>query len=101
MRVRIRTSAALPSAAYPQGSRFRGDIPKQYWMLEGKPVLVHSLERLAAAFPLQQAYVAVTPGDRWYDETIGASAGRHPSAVRRRDARRNRPQRALGNDGRR
>ena len=62
----MRYHALIPAAG--NGSRFRGDSPKQYWMLDGKPVLVHSLERLAAAFPLQQIHVAVAPGDRWYDE---------------------------------
>ena len=46
----MRYHALIPAAG--NGSRFRGDAPKQYWMLDGKPVLVHSLERLAAAFPL-------------------------------------------------
>lgn len=70
----MRYHALIPSAG--KGSRFRGrvptEVPKQYWMLEGKPVLVHGVERIAAAFPLQRTYVAVSPGDRGYDETIGA-----------------------------
>jgi 2-C-methyl-D-erythritol 4-phosphate cytidylyltransferase len=69
----MRFHALIPAAG--NGSRFRGDSPKQYWPLEGKPVLVHSLERLAAAFPLQHAYVAIAPGDCWYEETIGARPG--------------------------
>ena len=66
----MRYHALIPSAG--KGTRFRGDLPKQYWMLEDKPVLVHGLERLAAAFPLSQTCVAVSPGDRWYDEAMGA-----------------------------
>ena len=66
----MRYHALIPAAG--NGSRFRSDSPKQYWMLAGKPVLAHSLERLAAAFPLQQIHVAVAPGDRWYDDVIGA-----------------------------
>jgi 2-C-methyl-D-erythritol 4-phosphate cytidylyltransferase len=69
----MRYYALIPAAG--AGSRFRGELPKQYWVLEGKPVLVHSLERLAAAFPLQELHVAVAPGDRWYDETIGVRPG--------------------------
>ena len=65
----MRYHLLIPAAG--KGSRFQGDVPKQYWTLEGKPVLVHALERIAAAFPLQQACVAVQPGDRWYDDTIG------------------------------
>ena len=74
----MRYHALIPAAG--SGSRFRSESPKQYWMLEGKPVLVHSIERLAAAVPLEQVHVAVAPGDRWFDEVIGA---RHGVAVLR------------------
>jgi 2-C-methyl-D-erythritol 4-phosphate cytidylyltransferase len=69
----MRYYALIPAAG--SGSRFRGDTPKQYWMLDGKPLLVHSIERLAAAVPLQQLYVAVAPEDRWFDDVIGARPG--------------------------
>ncbi|MET0681732.1 MAG: 2-C-methyl-D-erythritol 4-phosphate cytidylyltransferase [Casimicrobiaceae bacterium] len=69
----MRYYALIPAAG--NGSRFRGDSPKQYWMLDGKPVLAHSIERLAAAIPLQQVHVAVAPGDRWFDEAIGERPG--------------------------
>ena len=63
----------IPAAG--NGSRFRGELPKQYWMLDGKPMLVHSIERLAASIPLQQVHVVVSPGDRWFDEVIGTTPG--------------------------
>jgi len=69
----MRYYALIPAAGI--GSRFGGDSPKQYWMLDGKPVLLHSIERLAAAIPLQQVHVAVAKGDRWDDEVIGARPG--------------------------
>jgi 2-C-methyl-D-erythritol 4-phosphate cytidylyltransferase len=69
----MRYYALIPAAG--NGSRFRGDSPKQYWMLGGKPILSHSIERLAAAVPLQQIYVAIAPGDSWFDEVIGAKPG--------------------------
>jgi len=69
----MRYYALIPAAG--NGSRFGSDSPKQYWMLEGKPMLAHSIERLAAALPLQHAYVAIAPGDRWFDEVIGAKPG--------------------------
>jgi len=69
----MRYYALIPAAG--SGSRFGGDSPKQYWMLDGQPVLLHSIERLAAAIALQQVHVAVAPGDRWYDEVIGARPG--------------------------
>jgi 2-C-methyl-D-erythritol 4-phosphate cytidylyltransferase len=69
----MRYYALIPAAG--NGSRFRGDFPKQYWMLDGKPMLAHSIERLAAAVPLQRVYVAIAAGDRWFDEVIGAKRG--------------------------
>ena len=69
----MRYHALIPAAG--NGRRFRGDAPKQYWMLAGKPVLAHSLERLAAAFPFLETHVAIAPGDRWYDEIIGTRPG--------------------------
>jgi 2-C-methyl-D-erythritol 4-phosphate cytidylyltransferase len=69
----MRYFALIPAAG--NGTRFRGDSPKQYWMLDGKPVLAHSIERLAAAIPLQQVHVAVAPVDRWFDEVIGERPG--------------------------
>ena len=69
----MRYYALIPAAG--NGSRFGGDSPKQYWMLQGKPVLLHSIERLASALPLQQIYVSVSEGDRWFDRAIGAIPG--------------------------
>lgn len=69
----MRYHALIPAAG--NGRRFRGDSPKQYWMLAGKPVLAHSLERLAAAFPLGEIHVAIAPGDHWYADVIGARPG--------------------------
>ncbi len=36
----------VPAAG--RGTRFGGDVPKQYLLLAGKPLLLHTLERLAA-----------------------------------------------------
>jgi len=69
----MRYHALIPAGG--SGSRFHSDSPKQYWMLAGKPVLAHSLERLAAAFPLHEIHVAIAPGDRWYDDIIGRRPG--------------------------
>ncbi len=38
-------------------------------------MLLHSMERLAAAIPLRQTYVAVAPGDGYFDDMIGARPG--------------------------
>jgi 2-C-methyl-D-erythritol 4-phosphate cytidylyltransferase len=68
----MRYHALIPAAG--NGSRFSAESPKQYWLLEGKPVLQHSIERLAAAFPLSRTYVALAIDDSWFERTIGARA---------------------------
>jgi len=66
----MRYHALIPAAG--NGTRFGEESPpKQYWLLEGKPVLQHAIERLAAAFPLHRTYVAVAVDDRWFDREIG------------------------------
>ncbi len=40
-------------------------------MLDGKPLLLHAIERLAASFPLQMTYVVLAENDRWFDRSIG------------------------------
>jgi len=54
------------------GSRFASETPKQYALLDGKPVLQHAIERLAAGMPLQRIYVAIARDDRWCDRAIRA-----------------------------
>ena len=44
------------------GSRSGGDIPKQFRLLRGKPMLRHSYEALAGHPGITQVYVAVGPG---------------------------------------
>jgi len=67
-------------AAAGTGSRFASEIPKQYALLEGKPVLQHAIDRLAAGFPAQRIYVALAADDRWFERTIGAV--HHVTAIR-------------------
>ncbi len=58
-------SAALwcvvPAAG--RGTRFGGEIPKQYLPLAGKPLLLHTLERLAAHPRIAGLVVALAPRD--------------------------------------
>jgi 2-C-methyl-D-erythritol 4-phosphate cytidylyltransferase len=65
----IRYHALIPAAG--TGSRFAAGLPKQYALLDGKPVLQHAMERLAAGFRLHGIYVALAPDDRWYERAIG------------------------------
>jgi 2-C-methyl-D-erythritol 4-phosphate cytidylyltransferase len=69
----MRWHAVIPAAG--GGARFGGDIPKQYSLLDGKPVLLHAIERLAACLPLRMTYVVLAHDDRWFDRAIGARHG--------------------------
>ncbi|MCA1907562.1 MAG: bifunctional 2-C-methyl-D-erythritol 4-phosphate cytidylyltransferase/2-C-methyl-D-erythritol 2,4-cyclodiphosphate synthase [Magnetospirillum sp.] len=52
-----------------RGRRFGGDIPKQYLPLNGRPVLRHSLARLAADPAIAAVRAVIHPDDRdLYDE---------------------------------
>jgi 2-C-methyl-D-erythritol 4-phosphate cytidylyltransferase len=57
-------------AAAGIGRRFGGEAPKQYAMLDGRPVLAHAIERVQAAFPLTTTYVALSSHDRWYERAV-------------------------------
>ncbi len=56
--------AVVPAAGV--GRRFGADIPKQYLPLRGRPVLQHTLERLAALPGLVGVVVAIGATDRWW-----------------------------------
>ncbi len=62
-------------AAAGSGYRFGTELPKQYSLLSGKPVLQHSIERIASGFPLAMTYVVLAPDDQWFDATIGEQPG--------------------------
>ena len=65
----MRYHALIPAAG--DGARFGADPPKQYALLEGRPVLLHAMERLAASLPLHMTYVVLAHDDRWFDHAIG------------------------------
>ncbi len=71
----MRYHALIPAAG--NGSRFSAESPKQYWLLDGRPVLRHAIERLASAFPLHGTYVALAIGDTWFERTMEA----HPNVT--------------------
>ncbi len=56
--------AIVPAAGV--GRRFGAHIPKQYLPLRGRPVLQHTLERLAALPGLEGVVVAIGAADRWW-----------------------------------
>jgi 2-C-methyl-D-erythritol 4-phosphate cytidylyltransferase len=58
----------LPAAG--NGARFGGGKPKQYSTIEGKPIVQHSIERLADALPLARIYVAISDHDEWFAREV-------------------------------
>ena len=60
--------ALVPAAG--SGARFGGELPKQYLMLHGKPLLQHALDRLLAQFPLARLYVVLAPDDELFEAMI-------------------------------
>jgi 2-C-methyl-D-erythritol 4-phosphate cytidylyltransferase len=65
----MRYHALIPAAG--GGARYGADSPKQYSLLDGKPVLLHAMERLAASLALHRTYVVLAQDDRWFDRAIG------------------------------
>jgi len=61
-----RVWAVVPAAGI--GSRMQADKPKQYLLLNNKPVLQHTLERLAAHPRIEGIVVALAPNDPWWPE---------------------------------
>jgi len=53
--------ALIPAAG--TGTRFRGEVPKQYLALAGKPMLWHAVASVCVA-PVQSVFVVLAPEDR-------------------------------------
>ncbi len=69
--------AVVPAAGV--GRRMGSTIPKQYLLLDGRPVIDHAIERLLRHPRIDGLYVALSEEDRWWGET--AFAG-HPDLIR-------------------
>jgi len=54
----------IPAAGV--GRRMGADVPKQYLALQGKPILVHAIERLAALPGVQGVMVAISETDEYW-----------------------------------
>ncbi|MBT8149668.1 MAG: 2-C-methyl-D-erythritol 4-phosphate cytidylyltransferase, partial [Gammaproteobacteria bacterium] len=70
--------AVVPAAG--AGLRFGGDLPKQYALLAGKPVLAHSLTALANTPCISRIVVALDPQDKRY-AALQLPAGVTPQTV--------------------
>ncbi|MGA9796545.1 MAG: bifunctional 2-C-methyl-D-erythritol 4-phosphate cytidylyltransferase/2-C-methyl-D-erythritol 2,4-cyclodiphosphate synthase [Rhizomicrobium sp.] len=70
-----------------RGVRFGADRPKQYLDCAGRPLIVHTLEALAASFPFSAVKVVIRPDDQvLYDRAVthlaaSASAALGPPAT--------------------
>lgn len=53
--------ALIPAAG--SGSRMRTEMPKQYALLAGKPLLQHAVHALCAHPRIEQVFVVLAPGD--------------------------------------
>lgn len=56
--------AVVPAAG--RGTRFGGEVPKQYLHAHGEPLLAHALDALLAEPRVQGAMVAIAPNDAWW-----------------------------------
>ena len=71
-----RRYALVPAAG--GGARSRAGVPKQYHSIVGRPVLLHTLDRLAGTLALDHVFVAIAPDDDHYAVAIGARSGVEP-----------------------
>ncbi len=56
--------ALIPAAG--SGSRMGAEIPKQYQMLAGKPLIAHAIGTLCAHPRVRAAFVVLAPGDTYF-----------------------------------
>ncbi len=68
-----RRIALIPAAG--GGSRFGGDLPKQYADLSGKPLLERTIERIRGALALDAIVVALAPDDAYFRRMGGTLRG--------------------------
>ncbi|MEO8486876.1 MAG: 2-C-methyl-D-erythritol 4-phosphate cytidylyltransferase [Betaproteobacteria bacterium] len=71
-----RRYALVPAAG--GGTRAGQSAPKQYQEIHGRPVLAHTLDRLAGALALDRIFVAIAGDDARYAELIGMRADVEP-----------------------
>ena len=60
----------MPAAGI--GRRFGGEVPKQYQLLAGQPVITHSVERLLAVDPAGLMVVLHPDDSDWHRQTLAA-----------------------------
>lgn len=68
------TDVAAIVVAAGQGTRFGSEMPKQFLLLQNRPIIVHALERLQSAATVRQIVVVV--GNEWVPYMGREIAGR-------------------------
>lgn len=63
------------------GSRFGADLPKQYCLMAGRPVLCHTIERAHEALPNAKIVTVVSESMRDFWSSMAAEYGCPPTAV--------------------
>jgi 2-C-methyl-D-erythritol 4-phosphate cytidylyltransferase len=63
-------SIAVILLAGGRGSRFGGDIPKQYCTVAGKPLICHTLQALAAEPRIQLVQPVIAADDCWFSDCV-------------------------------
>lgn len=75
-------SAAIVVVAAGRGTRAGGDLPKQYQVVAGKPVLLHTLEKLLAHAACAALIVVINPKDRAvFEQRIQPALAQRPILV--------------------
>jgi len=75
----VRYFALVPAAG--SGSRFGGEIPKQYLSLSGKPLIYHTLDALCRHECISEVWVVLSPKDEWWGSFDWRSLGPKLTAV--------------------
>lgn len=63
------------------GSRFGSSVPKQFCLLQGRPVLMHTIERMREALPAAAVTVVLSAGMMSYWQELCAAHGFESPAV--------------------
>ena len=65
--------AIVPAAG--SGSRFGGEMPKQYLPLAGRPLIHHTLSALCRCARIERVWVVLSPTDEWWQAYDWTSLG--------------------------
>ncbi|WP_420147736.1 2-C-methyl-D-erythritol 4-phosphate cytidylyltransferase [Spirosoma sp.] len=67
---RLTTNCFAIIVAGGSGSRMKSDVPKQFLLLNGKPILQHTIERFLSVLPASQLILVLPARDRFIWTTL-------------------------------